>query len=318
MTSAALRLSLVEGPDADVEPIVPRLAPPYPSAIHPAAAEVERESVAWLRSFGLGETRREAAILAGGRFAWLAARAYPHAPIARLRVVADFVTWAFLFDERCEGAPRGDRDAVDQLCAAVIGSCAGAAVSHPAPLVRAFADLRRRALDELGAVAGAGFVTDLAAFVRAVQAQLDLAGRRRDFATELRTRELTIGLYPCLHFIDPAGAAERALRRERAHVERDRLAALALCWTNDLVSLRKELRAGESHNLVLALRARRGDGLQAAVDEAISRYHRTLVAFANRDTLCRAADPGTTAYSDGLRAWIAALPAWSYAGGRYD
>ncbi|MBZ0231545.1 MAG: hypothetical protein K8M05_04285, partial [Deltaproteobacteria bacterium] len=150
------------------------------------------------------------------------------------------------------------------------------------------------------------------------RAQLDLAGRRRDFATELRTRELTIGLYPCLHFIDPAGAAERALRRERAHVERDRLAALALCWTNDLVSLRKELRAGESHNLVLALRARRGDGLQAAVDEAISRYHRTLVAFANRDTLCRAADPGTTAYSDGLRAWIAALPAWSYAGGRYD
>lgn len=44
----------------------------------------------------MGETKREAAILAGGRFAWLAARAYAHAPVERMRLAVDFVTWAFL------------------------------------------------------------------------------------------------------------------------------------------------------------------------------------------------------------------------------
>jgi 5-epi-alpha-selinene synthase len=301
----------------DVAPVIPRLLPPYEARLHPAAADVERESIAWLRSFGVGETGREAAILTAGRFAWLAARAYPDAPTARLRLVADFVTWAFLFDEHCESAPRRERAAVDRLCAAVIATCAGADARHPAPLVRAFADLRRRTAGILGPFASAGFVADLAEFVRAVQAQLDLSVGRRDFATELRTRELTIGLYPCLHFIDPAGAANRSRRRDRALVQRDRMTALALCWTNDLISLPKELRAGESHNLVLQLHARLGGTLQAAIDEALDHYDRTLMAFAALDARCRVAAPASIAYSDGLRAWIAALPAWSYASDRY-
>lgn len=73
---------------------------------------------------------------------------------------------------------------------------AGGDAPHPTPLVRAFADLRRRAFGVLGPDAAGGFVADLTRFVRAA------------------------------------------------------LAARALCWTNDLISRRKELREGESHNLV--------------------------------------------------------------------
>jgi hypothetical protein len=301
----------------EVVPVIPRLSPPYAARLHPAAAQVERDSIAWLRSLGVGESGREAAIVTAGRFAWLAARAYPDAPEVRLRLVADFVTWAFLFDEHCESAPGRERAAVDRLCAAVIATCAGVDTRHPAPLVRAFAELRRCSIDVLGPVASAGFVVDLAQFVRAVQAQLDLRTGPRDFAAQLRTRELTIGLYPCLHFIDPDGAADRARRRDRTQLQRDRMTALALCWTNDLISLRKELRAGESHNLVLQLHARLGGTLQGAIDEALDQYERTLAAFAALDARCRAADPASAAYSDGLRAWITALPAWSYASDRY-
>jgi hypothetical protein len=137
-----------------VEPVVPRLSPPYASALHPDAVEVERQSIAWLRSFGVGGTRREAAILTGGRCAGRAARGYAQAPAGRLRVVTDFVTWAFLFDEHCETGR--DRAAIDRLCAAVIGVCWGAEAAHPAPLVHALADLRRRVFDVLGAVAATG------------------------------------------------------------------------------------------------------------------------------------------------------------------
>jgi hypothetical protein len=178
--------------DADAL-VIPRLQPPYASTLHRDAEAVEHESLRWLRSVGIGVSRREAALLEHGRFAWLAARAYPRASRSMLRLVT-------------EGP------------------------------------------------ASAGFFADLAAFVRAVEEQLDLVGARPSFDEELRTRERTIGLHPCLHLIAPAVGLRLAeeVRRDPDFVARDRLAAQLLCWTNDLVSIRKELRDGEPHNLILA------------------------------------------------------------------
>jgi len=296
---------------------VPRLQPPYPTAVHPEVAAVEQATHAWLASHGVGASPREAAIIAGGGFAHLTARAYYRAATEVLQIATDFATWAFLFDDTCE-RPDGDRAAIDRLCAGVIALCEGHGWDGAEPLLHAFADLRTRVADTLGA-ASAGFLADVARFVRAVQDQLVLATARPSFEAELRTRELTIGLYPCLHLIGPAGAAERAAarRRDPHHAARDRLVAEALCWTNDLISLRKELAAGESHNLVLAIQWQRGCPLQAAVDEAVGRYYRTLTEFAELDARCRGEDAASRAYSNGLRDWIAALPAWSYASDRY-
>jgi hypothetical protein len=59
------------------------------------------------------------------------------------------------------------------------------------------------------------------------------------------------------------------------------------------------------------------DSQGAARRRAAQPHPRALVDFAALDERLRGTDPALVGYSDGLRAWIAALPAWSYASDRY-
>jgi hypothetical protein len=81
-----------------------------------------------------------------------------------------------------------------------------------------------------------------------------------------------------------------------------------ISWANDIVSLEKELRQGDVHNLALILSHERKLSLQAAVDQVGALHDAEVYAFmalARRlPSFTPAIDADLQRYVSGMRFWI--------------
>jgi Terpene synthase family 2, C-terminal metal binding len=77
---------------------------PIPSAIHPKVDEIASRSIEWMTRFGLcADERRRAAIIGTNAAEWYC-RCTPDAIEERLQIAADWMYWAFDFDDVwCDG-----------------------------------------------------------------------------------------------------------------------------------------------------------------------------------------------------------------------
>jgi len=104
-------------------------------------------------------------------------------------------------------------------------------------------------------------------------------------------------------------------------------AADVVCWTNDLLTLDKELAHGDTQNLILVINHDRGGTLQDAIDEVVQRSERRLQAFLAAEQalpgvlrqLGCSADHQALARSctDMLRAWMRGHVDWGTQTARY-
>jgi len=93
-----------------------------------------------------------------------------------------------------------------------------------------------------------------------------------------------------------------------------RLANRAICWSNDLFSIHKELAHGDVHNLAIVLQHESalsiGDAVAAAVrmhDDAIRQFERDEPGL----------PPAMHRFVDALKGWVRANLDWSIETGRY-
>jgi hypothetical protein len=114
--------------------------------------------------------------------------------------------------------------------------------------------------------------------------------------------------------LPPAAAAHPALACLRRRADN------AVAWFNDLVSWRKELAAGDPHNLVLVVRDQTGAGLARAVGTVAAWHDAEVRAFRRVGSVLEPAllaQPGVRALVDGLAHWLRANVDWSAESGRY-
>lgn len=95
------------------------------------------------------------------------------------------------------------------------------------------------------------------------------------------------------------------------------------CWHNDLVSLNKELLAGEVNNLILVLMLDPKSGcwtLPEAVDHAVDMIDEGLVAFASleREVLAKAGPHAASWYVHMLRHRVSGIVVWQECCARYQ
>ena len=77
--------------------------PPFPARRHAAIDQVAGESTGWARDLGPGRPRPGGcAGCAGPTPPELAGRACPDAPVDRLRLLTDLITWLFVMDDACD------------------------------------------------------------------------------------------------------------------------------------------------------------------------------------------------------------------------
>ncbi|MBB5375676.1 diguanylate cyclase (GGDEF)-like protein [Deinococcus metalli] len=307
---------------------VPALRNPFPVAPPTPHHAVAQATSRWLSTFELGPQDDVSRVNFAGAFAQLAAALHPGADPDALRLMADWYSVMFLHDDRCDASGIGKdpprlRVLTSRLLAALRGQ---PPLPDDEPLAWAIADLSRRLRD----AGGDAWLHELAAHVTAYFGSLawEADNRARGVVPALdeyvRMRPLTAGLAideAFLSLVDhlrlPGDAqAHPAVHALTQHANR------AVCWSNDIISLEKELQGGDVHNLVLVLRQERGLGLQDALEAAAAMYHqeleRLIAVEQHLPDLGPEVNPALARYVQLQQVRVGGILEWSWRSKRYQ
>jgi 5-epi-alpha-selinene synthase len=292
------------------------------------AAAAEEACLAWAEGFGLFRDSRSYKIFKAGGIGRLAAMCRPFCGREDLMLLSIFYAWMFLQDDlrdesevgRSPGRlSEGDRRSLDVL--------EGDDPAHSdGPVVHAMGDLRER----FASVAPGPLW--MRRFTRAIRNYLDAtiweaSNRARGIVPDpesyLRMRPLTGGLdidEELIGLSDDARLPRHVL--DDPSVKRLTRASMnVVCWSNDILSLEKELAHGDVHNLVIVLRDATGLPLEEAMGRVIEMHNaevRDFIALApDLPSFGGAVDANLSRYVSILQARMRGNLDWSLESGRY-
>jgi terpene synthase-like protein len=305
---------------------IPSLDYPFPARMNGWVEEAHTHTLDWVSRFGL-IAERSLPRFERCRFARLAARAYPSAGREELKIVADWNIWLFIHDDQNDEMGFGRRPELlrglhDRLRAILAGATPGAGDD-------AFA----HSLHELAGRMFAGAADEWRIrFLESVDEYFVAcaweAENRRDrrvpsVASYIDKRPLTGALNTDIVLIE---RCEQVFLPQYVY-EHPMVRALTLasnnvvCWSNDILSLPKEHRAGDVHNLVIALAHERRLGWQEAVDRAAAMHDAQVETFLALErglpTFGDDIDAELGRYVAVLRAWMRGNLDWARETGRY-
>ncbi|HEX8705327.1 MAG TPA: hypothetical protein VF815_41225 [Myxococcaceae bacterium] len=261
-----------------------------------------------------------------GKFAWLAGRAYPEASFDALLLVGTYMSWLFVLDDLCDEAELGcSPERLRELHEELLEH-----MRHPqplrgdeGPLVAGLADLWARLCERAAPGWVERFTRTFESYAQGCVWEAENRARARvpSLAEYMEWRRHTSALYL---FFDLVELSEGVSLSDE---ELDGLQSLrerandGVAWFNDIVSLEKELRAGDVHNLVVVLRQE----YRLSVQEAVARAARLLNARMREyveleqrlPSLGVERDARLQRYLTGLRCWVRGNMDWSYESGRY-
>ncbi|MGH8659308.1 MAG: terpene synthase family protein [Gammaproteobacteria bacterium] len=324
---------------------LPSIHCPFPSAVSPYAEAVDQHTLAWAERHALVTGARALERLRAFKSGWLAARAYPYAPLNRLAIVSDWNTWLFMLDDQCDEHGIGKRpERLTALHAKCLHVLAG---GRPEPQDRVTAQFPQRerradkcidlpllhALDDLRERLQAIVAPDwMARFIQRVseyfessvwEAENRAHGLWPEPATYTRMRPYTGAVYTVIELIEAAEGIALPLA-VRKHPRVQRLALITsnvVCWSNDTISLKKEHAHHDTHNLALIFQRHYGLTIQEAVDRVAKLTEaqmRQFIALESRMPVFGAGlDAVVRRFVAGLRAWMRGNLDWSYDSGRY-
>jgi hypothetical protein len=262
--------------------IPPKLYCPFPTLVNDHAEMVNRQTNVWVHQHRLLTSEPAYQRFATLGMGWLAARTTPHATLAALRIVTDWCSWFFLHDDYCdESGVRNVPDAMAAMHHRYYEILQDAAPTvEDAALTHALHDLWYRTKVLMSTPLQERFIINLKAFFDA--GVWEAKNRAQDtiptLADYLKMRPITSGLYAYFDLLEVSEAL--SLPDElRIHPVIQRLTSLAnnvVSWANDILSLAKEMRLGDHHNLVIVLQHHHDIPLQTAFTRA-AHHHDTDV-----------------------------------------
>jgi hypothetical protein len=288
---------------------------------------VDRSTVDWAYTHGLLPGAHAGRRLAGVGVGSLIGRAYPATSQQSLQLLADWTTWLFVLDDRCDERSAGkDPAALRANNARTLDILRGTPVRpQDGPLAHALIDLRRRMLERGSAEWLARFIVSVA---QALDASVWEATNRAhrivpDLISYLEWRPATGGMLTYVELSEITDGIDLPIAiRYHALVQRlTRMAINVVCWANDVLSLQKELKQGDVHNLVLVLQRQQGLTLQEALERVAALHDVEVRAFMDVELSLPSFDPASDSalgrYIDLLRSWMRGNLDWSYTSGRY-
>lgn len=311
------------------EPLkLPQLHNPFAARLPATDPQVCEQTSAWLEQFGLGPGNAHARTAFAASFVGLAAALHPRACRAALRLTADWYSLMFLHDDRCDSSGIGKDPArlqslVDRLLSVFQG---GALRPDDEPFAHALADVRGRLLTWGGPAWFAELAAEVRAYLEALswEAANRASGSVPTLADYLHMRPITAGLQVDGAFLEVMDGV-RLPRAARDHPQVRQLAVhanRAVCWSNDILSLEKELQDGDVHNLIPVLMHARCLSRQAALDEAARMYHHEVEQFLAGEqalpSFGQDEDEQVREYVRLLRARVGGILAWSHHSSRYQ
>ncbi len=304
---------------------VPRLDYPFKEVLKEPAPAVVGAVTAWLTRLELGPAPADLRAHVARSFGCLAATLHPYAAQDWQILLGKWYCWAFLHDDRCDGSELGRQpERLKRLTDRLAELFAGAPPRpDDEPLGRALVDLRGELLRAGGDLWLAQLQDELERYFSALawEAHNRAENTPPSLSRYLEMRPITVGLRLDDLFSRADGLTLPENVRNLAGVAAlTRLANELVCWANDLVSLDKELRQGDVHNLVRVLQQAKGLSLQDAVEQASRQHDQTLARFLETEQHVKArlgAWRDLELHLELLRARVRGIYDWSLVSGRY-
>ncbi|WP_431045802.1 terpene synthase family protein [Streptomyces sp. P1-3] len=305
---------------------------PFPYAVSPEAAEVDRRTVQWMDDLGLFQTSTQRDYLATQKVGYFASLTMPHGSGEGLQIASDQLFWLFTFDDMyCD--ERTASLSLDELVQ-LLGRLARI-VEAPAadmlpgnPWAEGLRDIRER-------LAGYGTPSQVARWAEELRKYL--FGLIWEAANRSAGRIPTVNDYtamwlnvtatgPSLMFIDISSgyevpAADMVRPRVRALTE---MANMLVGWDNDIISFNKEVfrkvRYGyaELQNIVTVLAHHEASTTEEALASAMAMRDRLMCRFLHlSDRVRQEVRPETARYIHGLGEWVRGYLEWSMITDRY-
>lgn len=319
-------------------PAINRVAVSLPrSDLNGCAAALRAHVADWAVRSGLHDP--ELAQWGAARFELLLSRMYPAADLPLLRVTAEAVLWLFLVDSYLDPGAPGDDVAYSanfaretaviaaQGPSAELGSAA-LVPAGPEPWLTPPADPLLRCPWELirsSALPGSGWwrkrlFTHLAAFAASMHDEVKdrAAHRTPTVGAYITGRRVTSG-WDILADFGEAGVTGRAMAMAFAYRRLRRAGGDLAFGMNDVLSLPKELAAGEYHNLVVIAQREH----ESSMDEALAWTDRWLGSrldeylSARAELLASGFLPAIGSQVRAMDAIVTGILDWSLETGRY-
>jgi Terpene synthase family 2, C-terminal metal binding len=307
---------------------------PFPSLVNPHWASARADHLTWIRSRDLVSCEARVEEYLSWDLPQATARIYPYADQADLKMLMDFFSIFFLFDDEFDMLRDGRRArlaAVTQEMVTIPFRPAGASPDIVSPITVAWVEVWTGLCREMSETWKNRFASNWARFLTAALEESHLTARTSvmGLASYVDLRRQSVGIY---HSLD---AAERSRRFEvpphaLAHQRMRDLRAAAtdtIGFMNDVQSLERDERRGNPYNLILMLgrelNCPRTEAIELARQMTRERLSVVIELQADipgmcadlglSDDECIAVDQGV----EGVRNWIRGYYDWACQSGRY-
>ena len=308
--------------------VLPHLSCPFPEKISPYADEVHEHTIEWVKHFQLVADAKALEHLKLSKFGRLAARAYPDAAVDRLKIISDWNTWLFVIDDKCDESGLGKHpEQLSKLHTRCLEILSGHPVqSDDIPLVHALYDIYCRLQPFSTASWLIRFAKSASEYFEATfwEAQNRYQKRWPDTDAYILMRPFSGGLYTDIELIEVAEDI-RIPCIARAHPRLIELAYLTnnvVCWSNDIISLRKEKAHGDMHNMVLIMQHELNISLQEALNLVKKLIDAQIQQFQTLEKQLPKFDEFShhdlKRFVDVLRSWMRGNLDWAYESKRYS
>lgn len=219
------------------------------------------------------------------RSGWLAAYTTPHASPHTLQLITDWCSWFFVHDDYCDegGIGRNPSD-MTRMHSRFLNIVYGAAPDDSdIALTFAFHNLWHRTAAMVSSVWQQQFTTHLDTFFQAGvwEATNRTKGEIPRLADYVLMRPYTGGMFAFLDLVEMAESLELPpdLRRHPTVQQLLSMTANIVSWANDVLSLPKELKLGDIHNLVFSIQQEYQLSIQAAIEHAAHLHNQEVERF---------------------------------------
>ena len=300
--------------------ILPRIKYPFQSLINQHVEAAHEQNLHWVQTFGFMNSEEALTRFNRSRFAWLAARAFPHANLHELCIIANFNTWLFMLDDQCDEAQLGKRALYLESITDGFMDILKHNKNINSVLGNSLSDIWNR-MQQLGSPAWQQrFVRSMEEYFTSChwEAGNRAAGATPSVAEYVTMRPYTGALFAdveAIEIIEKVYLPSHVL--QHFIVQRLVLACNNIvCWSNDIFSCGKEAKQGDVHNLVLVLEHERKLSLQEAVNETARMHDEEVKLFTALEKLLPSfgaeTDRELERFIAVLHSWITANYDWSF------
>ncbi|MEU5432398.1 isoafricanol synthase [Streptomyces sp. NPDC020719] len=284
---------------------------PFHARCHPRHTVARQHTLDWLHQFGMLSGQHATAEYDAMGLERLMAYFYPDATDSDLALATDLNAWFFVFDDQFDGPIGRQPDAVARQIDTMLRTMSdrGPAPGDPSNhLADSLADLWRRLGEDTPLLWQARFRDHWRDYLTAYH--WEALNRTRTGLPSLpgflRGRRDSIGVQPCLDLVERCGryTLPQELHSGSPLAEMRWITADVVIFVNDIVSVDKELAAGDVNNSVIILHKGSGLSVERAARE-VARLANSRVAHFQTLAQELTAALAVAGVSDRLRAHVA-------------